>query len=152
MNLPLATLLTRGTLAANGFRILLTLACIALGVALAGAVHTVHSSALAEIERAARAISGTADVEIRGPRSGPDDALFITIAARPEVSAASPIVEIEAALADGEGTLRLLGIDPFRAIRLTNPPLWRMPSPGVGEAACSSMRGRSGSPRRRWDD
>lgn len=135
MNLPLATLLTRGTLAANGFRILLTLACIALGVALAGAVHTVHSSALAEIDRAARALSGTADLEIRGPRNGFDDALFIPVALRPEVAAASPIVEVDAALAEGDGTLRVLGIDPFRAIRLQPAFVANAASTGSGAAA-----------------
>ena len=40
----------RGGAAASGLRLALTLACIALGVALAGGVHTVHSSALAEID------------------------------------------------------------------------------------------------------
>ncbi|MGZ5040747.1 MAG: FtsX-like permease family protein [Usitatibacter sp.] len=137
MNLPLATLITRGTLAANGFRILLTLACIALGVALAGAVHTVHSSALAEIDRAARALSGTADLEIRGPRNGFDDALFVDVASRPEVAAASPVVEIDAALADGEGTLRLLGIDPFRAIRLQ--PAFVANAASIGSGAAASL-------------
>src|SRR5258706_410563 len=93
-------------------------AAIALGVALAGAVHTVHTSALAEIDRAAHALAGKADVEIRGPRSGFDDALFARIASRPEVLAASPVVEIEAALANGADRLRILGIDALRAVRL----------------------------------
>ena len=118
MNTPLAMLLMRGTLAANGFRLALTLASIALGVALGGAVHTVHTSALAEIDRAAHALAGKADVEIRGPRNGFDDALFAAVAARPEVAAASPVVEIDAALADSPGTLRVIGIDALRAVRL----------------------------------
>ena len=118
MNAPLLVVLLRGALAANGLRLALTLASIALGVALAGAVHTVHTSALAEIDRAAHALAGKADVEIRGPRSGFDDALFARVAARPEVLAASPVVEIEAALTDvGEG-LRILGVDALRAVLL----------------------------------
>src|SRR5512141_200950 len=88
----------RGTLTANRFRLALTVLCVALGVALAGAVHTVHTSALAEIDRAARALAGAADVEVRGAKSGFDDALFATVASRPEVQAASPIVEMEAAV------------------------------------------------------
>lgn len=135
MNVPLAALLVRGTLAANGMRMALTLACIALGVALAGAVHTVHSSALAEIDRAARALSGAADLEVRGPRNGFDDALFATIASRPEVAAASPIVEVDAALADGSGTIRVLGIDPFRAIRLQPAFVANALATGSGESA-----------------
>lgn len=117
MRPAVAAMLSRGTLAASRFRLGLTLACVALGVALAGAVHTVHSSALAEIDRAARALAGAADLEIRGPRSGFDDAIFAPIAARPEVAAASPIVEVEAALANGD-SIRLLGIDGFRAVSL----------------------------------
>ena len=135
MSLALAALLIRGTLAANGWRILLTLSCIALGVALAGAVHTVHSSALAEIDRAARALSGTAELEIRGPRSGFDDALFLWLAARPEVAAASPVVEVDAALADGRGTLRVLGIDAFRAVGLQPAFVANALATGSGEAA-----------------
>ena len=117
MTPSLALLLARGGLAANALRLALALACIALGVALAGAVNTVHSSALAEIDRAARALAGAADLEVRGPRSGFDDALFAIVAARPEIAAASPIVEVEAAAAGGN-PVRVLGIDPFRAIRL----------------------------------
>jgi putative ABC transport system permease protein len=105
-------------LAANALRLALTLSCIALGVALAGAVHTVHTSALAEIDRAARAIAGKADIEVRGPRSGFDDALFAAVAGRAEVAVASPVVEFEAAFADRPGALRILGIDPLRAVRL----------------------------------
>ena len=134
MRLALAALLTRGTLAANGLRIALTLACIALGVALAGAVHTVHSSALAEIDRAARALAGAADLEVRGPRSGFDDALFAPVAARPEIAVASPLVEVEATLAAG-GTLRVLGIDAFRAIRLQPAFVANAAATGSGNAA-----------------
>ncbi len=126
-------LLARGALVANRLRLVLTVSCIALGVALAGAVHTVHNSALAEIDRGARALAGVADVEIRGPRSGFDDSLFIAIARRPEVAAASPIVEIEAALASG-GTLRVLGIDPMRAVRLQPAFIADAAMTGAGEA------------------
>jgi ABC-type lipoprotein release transport system permease subunit len=118
MNRRLAALLLRGTFAGSGWRMALTLACIALGVALAGAVHTIHASALAEIDRAARALSGAADLEIRGPRSGFDERVLVEVASLPGVAAASPVVEVEAGLADDGGTLRVLGIDAFRAVQL----------------------------------
>ncbi len=127
-------LLLRGALVANRLRLVLTVSCIALGVALAGAVHTVHNSALAEIDRGARALAGVADIEIRGPRSGFDDSLFIAIAARPEVAAASPIVEIEAAIASGGAALRVLGIDPMRAVRLQPAFIADAAMTGAGEA------------------
>ena len=117
MSLSLFLLLLRGSLLANGIRLALTVASIALGVALGGAVHTVHTSALAEIDRAAHVLSGSADIEIRGPRSGFDDAVFAAIAQHPGVELASPVVEVFAALPDG-GTVRVLGIDVFRAARL----------------------------------
>jgi putative ABC transport system permease protein len=110
-------MLLRGSLLANGVRLALTVASIALGVALGGAVHTVHTSALAEIERAANVLSGSADIEVRGPRNGFDDAVFAKVARHPDVALASPVVEVIAALPDG-GTVRVLGIDVFRAARL----------------------------------
>jgi len=112
-----AVALARGTFTASRLRLALALACISLGVALAGAVHTVHSSALAEIDRAARALAGAADLEIRGPRSGYDDAVFARVASLPAIAAASPIVEVEAARPGGD-SIRLLGIDGFRAVQL----------------------------------
>ena len=118
MNVALATALARGGFGANPLRLALTVACIALGVALAAAVHTIHTSALAEVETAAHVLAGSADLEIRGPRSGFDDALFATIALRPEVLAASPVVEADVPVAGTDETLRVLGIDPFRALRL----------------------------------
>ncbi|HUP30890.1 MAG TPA: ABC transporter permease [Usitatibacter sp.] len=118
MNAGLARQLMRGSLAASRVRIALTVACIALGVAMASAVHTVHTSALAEIDRAARALAGRADLEVRGPRSGFDESVFLAIADRREVEAASPVVEAEAAVADSTNVVRVLGIDAFRAVRL----------------------------------
>ncbi|HET7731063.1 MAG TPA: ABC transporter permease [Usitatibacter sp.] len=144
MTPALALQLLRGALVANGWRLALTVACIALGVALGAAVHTIHASALAEIDRAARALSGTADLEVRGPRSGFDDAVFLAIAQRPEVSAASPVVEIEAAMDGHDATLRVLGIDAFRAIRL---------QPAFVASAGSTGLGRTGAlldPQAMW--
>lgn len=117
MNASLALLLLRGTLTANRWRLALTLASIALGVALAAAVHTVHSSALAEIDRAARELSGSADLQVQGPRSF-DEALFVRVANRPEVAIASPIIEVNAPLEGRQDAIRVLGIDALRAMRL----------------------------------
>ena len=135
MNVALALLVLRGSLLANGFRLALTLACIALGVALGGAVHTVHTSALAEIDRATRVLSGTADVEIRGARSGFDDAVFVEVARRPEVAIASPVIEVDAAIAGRDETLRVMGIDPLRAVRLQPAFVADRAATGGNEAA-----------------
>ena len=135
MNLASAALLVRGALAASALRLALTVACIALGVALAGAVHTVHTSALAEVDRAAHTLAGKADVEIRGPRSGFDDALFAPIARRPEVLVASPVVEIDASLEGGDASLRIVGVDPLRAVRLQPAFITDSAKTGAGEAS-----------------
>ncbi|HEX4943450.1 MAG TPA: FtsX-like permease family protein [Usitatibacteraceae bacterium] len=125
MNAALVATLLRGSLSGNRWRSLLAIACIGLGVALAGAVHTLHASALDEIDRAARLLSGTADEQVRGPRNGFDDATYAAVALHPAVAVASPVVELEATAAGLEApaagretTIRVLGIDPFRASRL----------------------------------
>ena len=97
MSLRLLWPVLRGTFAASGGRVELTLAAIALGVAMAGAVQSVHTSALAEIDRAARTLAGTADLEVRGPRSGFDEAVFTTLAQRPEVAVATRTFQRESA-------------------------------------------------------
>ena len=118
MNLAVAVSFVRGSLRANRLRWLLTVCSIAIGVALAGAVHTLHSSALAEIDRSARALAGSADLEIRGPSTGFDDALFARVAADPRVRVASPVLEVIAPLAGHASSLDVLGLDAFRASRL----------------------------------
>jgi len=134
VNPALTASLLRGTFAANGWRILLTIACIALGVALGGAVHTIHTSALAEIDRSARALAGAADLEVRWPSSGFDDALFAKVARLPGVVAANPVVDINAALPGGE-SLRVLGIDAFRAMAMQPAFVASAASTGSGQVA-----------------
>ena len=131
MNAALVATLLRGSLSSNRWRSLLAIACIALGVALAGAVHTLHASALDEIDRAARLLAGTADYQVKGPRNGFDDAAYAPVALHPAVAVASPVIELEAPIAVAspviepnapmagkQETIRVLGIDPFRAARL----------------------------------
>ncbi|HSN19782.1 MAG TPA: ABC transporter permease, partial [Usitatibacter sp.] len=143
MNPSVMAMIARGTLGANRVRLALTVLCIALGVALAGAVHTVHTSALAEVERSTRALAGDADLEVRGPLNGFDERVFERIARLPGVRAASPVVEVDAALAGGDGeSLRILGIDPFRAVGLQPAFVARRAGVGLPDAA-ALLDGRS---------
>lgn len=103
-------------------RVLLTVAGIACGVALGAAVHLINTTAREEFEAAARALAGIADVVVRGPRQGFDEQIYPRVAQVPGVAAASPAVELEATLADVRDSIKVIGLDPFRAA-LVQPAL-----------------------------
>jgi putative ABC transport system permease protein len=111
----------------------LSLLAIALGVALGLAVQLIHAAALDEFGRGMRLISGEADLQVVGPQSGFDDGLYPLLAQRPEVAEASPLLEIEARLPGRTTSLRILGIDLFRAARVT-PSLLPLAEARSGEA------------------
>src|SRR5450759_2877090 len=96
-------------------RTLLSIAGIALGVALATAVHTINTSAIAEMSQAMRILSGSADLSIEGGRSGFDENTYSAVARHPGVAAASPVLALEVVPAGMSRPLRLLGIDALRA-------------------------------------
>src|SRR5690606_815941 len=96
----------------------LSLLAIGLGVALGLAVHLIHGAALDEFGRGMRAVAGKADLQAVGARDGFDEGLFVTLARRAEVAAASPVLEIEARLPGREESLRILGVDLFRVLRV----------------------------------
>jgi putative ABC transport system permease protein len=62
-----------------------------------------------------QALSGEADLEVRGLRTGFDEAVYPMLARLPGAAVASPVVEVEAKLAGRDDTLRIVGIDVFRA-------------------------------------
>ncbi len=99
-------------------RLLVTVLAIASGVALGGAVYLVNSAALNEFGLATKRLVGEADVVVRGPREGFSEQLFTRLASDTAVGAASPVLELEAALPGRRDTLKVLGIDPFRAATL----------------------------------
>ncbi len=107
-----------GPLRENPGRTALAVVAIALGVALGIAVHLVNSSALNEFEVAARHLAGEADLVIRGPRDGFDQALYPKLARMPQVEAANPAVDLEVPLVDRPGSLRIIGFDPLQAARV----------------------------------
>jgi putative ABC transport system permease protein len=105
-------------LAQSKARLLVTIVAIALGVALGYAVAVINQSALRELRQALQALSGEADLTIRGPRSGFDEALYAQVAVLPEVAAASPVVEAQASVVGADEPLRLIGLDVFRAAQI----------------------------------
>lgn len=94
---------------------------VALGVALAWSVHLINSSALAEFSSAVRSANGEPDLVLRGQRAGFDETLFERAAADPEVTAASPVLEVETFARLGGGqrlAVRVLGVDALRVAPL----------------------------------
>jgi putative ABC transport system permease protein len=96
-------------------RMALSVAGIALGVALGYGVHLVNRAAASDLAAAVRSLAGEADLEVRGGRTGFAEAIYPRIAKLPGVAVASPALELEAGVAGTERTLRLTGIDILRA-------------------------------------
>jgi len=107
---------------------------IVLGVALGMAVQVIHESALFEFGRGLRSIVGEADLVIVGPRNGFDEYVYTLLMARPDVLAASPIVEVESRIVGQQATIQVLGIDVF-ALASVTPALLPRPSKGADRNA-----------------
>jgi putative ABC transport system permease protein len=99
-------------------RLFTTVVAIALGVALGAAVFLVNNAALNEFGLATKRLVGESDVVIRGPSEGFPESLFVDLARNPTVSAVSPVLELDAAVAGRRDTLKILGLDAFRAATL----------------------------------
>jgi putative ABC transport system permease protein len=110
--------LVLGPLRQNPGRAALAVVAIGLGVALGVAVHLVNSSALSEFELAARHLAGEADLVVRGPRAGFEEAWYPRLARLPQVEAANPAVDLEVPLAGRPDLLRIVGFDPLRAAQV----------------------------------
>jgi putative ABC transport system permease protein len=104
-----------GSLAQNKTRSALSVLAIALGVALGYAVQLITGAAVNELALGVQFLSGDADLQVRGPRSGFDEAVYPQLARLAEVAVASPVVEVDAKLADRDDVLKIIGIDAFRA-------------------------------------
>jgi putative ABC transport system permease protein len=99
-------------------RFLVTVLALALGVALGSSVYLVNASALNEFGLATKRLVGEADIVIRGPREGFSEQVFVDLARNAAVSASSPVLELDVALSGSSETLKVLGLDPFRAATL----------------------------------
>ena len=96
-------------------RTALSIAGIALGVALGYGVHLVNQAAVSDVAAAVRSLAGEADLEVRGGRGGFPEALYPRIAQLAGVAVASPALELQAGIAGGERSIALTGIDILRA-------------------------------------
>lgn len=114
---PLIDAALAGPLRRSPGRNALLVIAIALGVALGFAIYLINRSAADEVSLAARSLYGLADLAIEST-AGLDENLYPRVAAVPGVAVASPVVEVEAKLADRRGALTLLGVDAFRSRQL----------------------------------
>jgi putative ABC transport system permease protein len=96
-------------------RFLITVLALALGVALGSSVYLVNTSALNEFGLATKRLVGEADIVVRGPREGFSEQVFADLAGNASVSDLSPVLELDVALSGRQETLKVLGLDPFRA-------------------------------------
>jgi len=89
---------------------------VALGIALAVAIHTVNRSALSEFSRALDLVNGQASAQIVMPSGEFSDQLYdqiVTLQTELSIRAVSPVLERNTA------QIRILGIDIFQAGRVS---------------------------------
>lgn len=111
---------------AHPMRVVVAAIAIAVGVALGLAVHLVNASALNEFSRAISTVNGDAELQVKGATpAGFDEKLYPKLARLPGVAAASPVIELEALTGRGGETLTVIGLDVFRAARVTPSLLGR---------------------------
>jgi putative ABC transport system permease protein len=107
-------------------RVVVQVVAIAIGVTLGYAVHLINTSALAEFSAAVRQTSGQADATVAGSREGFAEDVYARVAADPAVQAASPVLEVDAALVEPARLrgrlLTVVGVDALQAGRLA--PQW----------------------------
>lgn len=120
------------------WRHLAALLAVMLGVALAFSVQLINQSALSEFSAAVRAVGGVADFELRGQRSGFDEALYERVARHPQVVIASPVIEIDSVALDAQGQrvpLKIVGVDALIAAPLAPALLPRPDANGADRTA-----------------
>jgi putative ABC transport system permease protein len=94
---------------------------IVLGVALGMAVQAVHQAALANSTAACAPWPAPPTCRWSGRAAVSTKQLYAVLAARPEVAAASPLLEVEAKLVGREESLQLFGVDVFTLAAVSRP-------------------------------
>ena len=103
-------------------RAVLSVLGIALGVALGYGVDLVNRAAVEELAASVRELAGEADLEVRGGgRSGFPEALYPRVARLPGVALVAPRLELDAAVAGAQRSIRVIGVDALREAGLRPP-------------------------------
>ena len=111
---------------------------IAIGVALALAIHLVNRSALDEFGAAIAVVNGDAQAQLKAAAGGFDESLYPRIVQDARIAAASPVVETDVIVLSPPPrpgsrafVLRVIGLDVMRAAAVT-PSLLPAAGPGSG--------------------
>ena len=126
---PLSRWLLFGEWRAHPVRALLAIAAIAVGVAMGFAIHLINAAAFNEFSAAVKTLSGHADVQVLGREPLFDESVYANLAAHPQVAVAAPVLELSAGFPGKQGSLRIVGIDAFRAGYIS-PDLTGVPQDG----------------------
>ncbi len=128
----------------------LSVAAIAMGVALGFAVHLVNALALDGFTSGVNRLRGAADLRIRATTpAGFDEALYGRLVRRDgplasiatSIAVASPIVEREViAIDDPSITIRIVGLDALRAVAVTPRLIGRLEGADAESATESTTR------------
>src|SRR5215217_5984280 len=107
--------LIAGEFRAFPMRFVLPGLAIAIGVALAFAVHVINRSAAESFGQAVRSAAGGADLQVRGASAlGFDESLYPKLMAHSVVADASPVVQLRAMIGEQARPVPLSGLDIFR--------------------------------------
>jgi putative ABC transport system permease protein len=112
-------------------RALLAVLAIAVGVAMGFAIHLINAAAFNEFSAAIQSLAGQADLQVSGREAQFDEGVYPRLAAHEGVALASPVLEVDAALAGRPGSLKIVGLDALRAGAIS-PDLTGVPQSGHG--------------------
>ena len=121
--------LRRAQFRAQPGRTLASIAAVAIGVALALAIHLVNASALDSFRHAIATVNGDADAQVRAPQGLLEEGLLDTLAAFDGIAVASPVLELDlypetapanrTAQEAARPPLKLVALDLFAAAQVT---------------------------------
>jgi putative ABC transport system permease protein len=103
---------------AHPVRALVAIAAITLGVALGFAIDLINGAAFNEFSAAVRSLSGQSDLQVRGSQSFLSEKLYPLVSALNQVAVASPVVQIDAVVSGQRESLKVIGIDVFKAAQV----------------------------------
>jgi len=114
---------------AHPMRALLAVVAIAVGVAMGFAIHLINAAAFNEFSAAIQSLAGQADLQVAGREAQFDERVYPRLATHEGVALASPVLEVDAALAGRPGSLKIVGLDALRAGAIS-PDLSGVPQNG----------------------